>query len=56
LVVVENADLIAHVLNIYMYSPDQPLPNDDEILFCTAKTTVSEVEIYLERALVGYIS
>ena len=55
LILIENADLIARVLSIYMYSVDQPLPNDDEILLCTEKTSVSEVEIYLKRALVGCI-
>ncbi len=51
LVVCDNWEIIPRVLNLYMFSPEQPLPNDDEIIFCTEATKASEVEIFLRRAI-----
>ena len=51
LVVCDNWEIIPRVLNLYMFSPEQPLPNDDEIIFCTETTKASEIEIFLRRAV-----
>ena len=55
LILIEDDNLMARVLYIYMSSSDQPMPNDDEIMFCNEKTTASDVEIYLRRSLTDCI-
>jgi hypothetical protein len=51
LVVCDNSEIIPRVLNLYMFSPEQSLPNDEEIIFCTEATKSSEVEEFLRRAV-----
>ncbi|WAR07295.1 R213A-like protein, partial [Mya arenaria] len=43
--------LAEKALSIFMYDPDQHLPQSDEVLMCTSDTTVDEVSIFLRRAI-----
>ena len=36
-----------------MLSPDQPLPTDDEVLYCTERTSAEQLELFWKR-LLGY--
>ena len=43
--------IVSTVLGLYMNSWDQPLPNNDEIIFCTSRTTSEDLELFWTRAL-----
>ncbi|WAR07198.1 R213A-like protein, partial [Mya arenaria] len=53
LVVCPSDEVLSVALSIYMYDPDQPLPQSDEVLVCTADTTADEVSIFWRRAIYG---
>ncbi|XP_060604557.1 E3 ubiquitin-protein ligase RNF213-like [Ruditapes philippinarum] len=48
-----SADVIVTTLSMYMRDRHQPLPQSDEILLCTDKTTKDEVDIFWRRAIFG---
>ncbi len=43
--------IIKHCLDIYTHSADQPLPSTDEVIYCTAKTTCEQLELFWRRSL-----
>jgi E3 ubiquitin-protein ligase RNF213 len=49
IIICEQSDLYSRVLEIYSLSPEQALPNDDEIMFCNETTTAEDIEIFLKR-------
>ncbi|XP_052808702.1 E3 ubiquitin-protein ligase rnf213-alpha-like isoform X1 [Mya arenaria] len=51
LVVCPSDEVLSVALSIYMYDPDQPLPQSDEVLVCTSDTTADEVCIFWRRAI-----
>jgi hypothetical protein len=51
LIVCEQSDILARVLNLNLFTCDEQLPNDDEVLICTETTASTDVEIFLRRAL-----
>ncbi|XP_052808680.1 E3 ubiquitin-protein ligase rnf213-alpha-like isoform X1 [Mya arenaria] len=51
LVVCPSDEVLSVALSIYMYDPDQPLPQSDEVLVCTSDTTADEVSIFWRRAI-----
>ncbi|XP_053388233.1 E3 ubiquitin-protein ligase rnf213-alpha-like, partial [Mercenaria mercenaria] len=53
IIVCPSADVIVTTLSIYMRDRNQPLPQADEILMCTAATTKDEVDIFWRRAIFG---
>ncbi|XP_053396011.1 E3 ubiquitin-protein ligase rnf213-alpha-like [Mercenaria mercenaria] len=53
LLVCPKDDVLVTALSVYMMDKGQPLPQSDEILMCTSRTTVQEVDIFWRRALFG---
>ena len=51
LIVCPQNQIIKHCLNIYTHSADQPLPSTDEVIYCTAKTTCEQLELFWRRCL-----
>jgi hypothetical protein len=51
LIVCLQEEIIVKTMEIYALSPQQPLPNDDEILYCTPQTTYEDVELFWKRLL-----
>ncbi|XP_056152727.1 E3 ubiquitin-protein ligase rnf213-beta [Lampris incognitus] len=51
LVLCHTAEVFSTTLSLYMESPEQPLPSDDEVLVCKEETTEEQVEIFLRRAM-----
>ncbi|XP_052808603.1 E3 ubiquitin-protein ligase rnf213-alpha-like isoform X2 [Mya arenaria] len=51
LVVCPSDEVLRVALSIYMYDPDQPLPQSDEVLVCTSETSADEVSIFWRRAI-----
>ncbi|WAR07205.1 R213A-like protein [Mya arenaria] len=47
----ERDEVLRVALSIYMYDPDQPLPQSDEVLVCTSETSADEVSIFWRRAI-----
>ncbi|WAR07210.1 RN213-like protein, partial [Mya arenaria] len=47
----ERDEVLRVALSIYMYDPDQPLPQSDEVLVCTSETSADEVCIFWRRAI-----
>ncbi|WAR07285.1 R213A-like protein [Mya arenaria] len=50
-VLAKTDEVLSVALSIYMYDPDQPLPQSDEVLVCTSDTTADEVCIFWRRAI-----
>jgi hypothetical protein len=55
LIVCAQREQIQTALSIYAFSPMEPMPKSDEILFCTVHTTAEEVENFL-RVVFRYFS
>lgn len=53
LIVCPRDDIIRRALSIYSLTADQPLPGDDEILYCNSATTFEEIELFWRRVLFG---
>jgi E3 ubiquitin-protein ligase RNF213 len=51
LIVCPRDEIISRTLSIYALSPEQPLPSDDEILYCNSDTTHEQVELFWRRVL-----
>ncbi|XP_052808614.1 E3 ubiquitin-protein ligase rnf213-alpha-like isoform X2 [Mya arenaria] len=51
LILCPRGEVLRVALSIFMYDPDQHLPQSDEVLMCTSDTTVDEVSIFLRRAI-----
>ncbi|XP_053396009.1 E3 ubiquitin-protein ligase rnf213-alpha-like [Mercenaria mercenaria] len=51
LIICPSGDVLMTSLSVYMMDKDQPLPQSDEILICTANTTKDEVDIFWRRAI-----
>ena len=51
LIVCPQDEIISRTLNMYSISDDQPLPSNDEVLYCNSKTTSEEIELFWTRAL-----
>jgi E3 ubiquitin-protein ligase RNF213 len=50
LIICPSREQIPVVLSIYAYSPNEPLPTNDECLFCSSETTSEEVENFFRIA------
>ncbi|XP_053385748.1 E3 ubiquitin-protein ligase RNF213-like [Mercenaria mercenaria] len=50
LIVCQKDDILYQALSLYLTDNDQPLPQADEILTCSASTTFEQVDIFLRRA------
>jgi E3 ubiquitin-protein ligase RNF213 len=44
-------EIINRALSIYMLSENEPLPTNDEIIFCTSRTSFEEIELFWKRLL-----
>ncbi|XP_053396335.1 E3 ubiquitin-protein ligase rnf213-alpha-like isoform X2 [Mercenaria mercenaria] len=51
LIICPSGDVLMTTLSVYKMDKDQPLPQSDEILVCTANTTRDEVDIFWRRAI-----
>lgn len=51
LIVCPRDEIIKRVLSIYEQSADQPLPSDDEVLYCNGETSFEEIELFWYRVL-----
>lgn len=51
LIVCPRDEIVKRVLSIYALNPDQPLPGDDEVLYCNSDTTSEEIELFFRRVL-----
>ena len=51
LIICPQNEVIKKTLGIYMLSPDQPLPTDDEVLYCTERTSAEQLELFWKRLL-----
>ncbi|XP_053396010.1 E3 ubiquitin-protein ligase rnf213-alpha-like [Mercenaria mercenaria] len=51
LIICPSGDVLMTSLSVFMMDKDQPLPQSDEILTCTANTTKDEVDIFWRRAI-----
>ena len=51
LIVCPQNEIIKRTLGIYMNTPNEPLPSNDEILYCNSTTNCEEVELFWKRAL-----
>jgi hypothetical protein len=51
LIICPQDEILKRTLSIYSLTPDQPLPTDDEILFCNSTTTHEQIDLFFKRAL-----
>ncbi|XP_076818192.1 E3 ubiquitin-protein ligase rnf213-alpha-like [Clavelina lepadiformis] len=51
MIICPQVDVWRNLLNIYMCSPDQPMPSSAEVLICCEKTSLEDVELLLRRAI-----
>ena len=50
----KRVDIILYILSLYNYVSSEELPNHKQVLMCNEKTSVSEMEIFLLRAMSNY--
>ena len=51
LIICPQDEIIKRALGLYMVSPEQPLPTDDELLYCNSDTTHEQIELFWKRVL-----
>ena len=51
LIICPQDEILKRALNIYRHSPEQPLPTEDEILYCNSATTHEQIELFWMRIL-----
>lgn len=51
LIICPEDEILKRTLNIYMLTQNQPLPTDDEILYCNSNTTFEEIDLFWKRVL-----
>lgn len=49
LIICPRDEIIRRVLSIYAFTSEQPLPADDEVLFCNGETSCEDVELFWNR-------
>jgi E3 ubiquitin-protein ligase RNF213 len=51
LIICPQDEILKRTLSIYSLSHDQPLPTDDEILFCNSATSHEQIDLFFKRTL-----
>ncbi|CAF0824304.1 unnamed protein product, partial [Brachionus calyciflorus] len=51
LIICPQDEIINRTLSIYSLSPEQPLPTNEEVLYCNSKTTSEEIELFWKRVM-----
>ncbi len=53
LIVCSQEEIINRALNMYTVSSKERMPTDDEIIYCNARTTSEELELFWKRVLLN---
>ena len=53
LIVCPQDEIINRALSMYTVSSNERMPTDDEIIYCNARTTSEELELFWKRVLLN---